>query len=107
MGPLIPDEIEKFLDRRLSHLIFRLDQPELQQRIKDHLIRQGVDITHESIFSDASGDRWSVFSLREESARPLVVELIENGFPPNIRGIDARPPRDGDKPGPSWQGRDG
>jgi hypothetical protein len=66
----------------------------------------GVDITHESIFYDAGGVRWSVFSLREESARHVVVELIENGFPPNIRGIDARPSRDGQKPGPLLPGGD-
>ncbi|MBU1275691.1 MAG: hypothetical protein KJ720_09970 [Proteobacteria bacterium] len=95
MGQLIPNEIEKYLDNNLSHLISRLDQPELQQRIKNHLINQGVEITHESILSDAEGARWSVFSLREKSARPLVVDLIENGFPPDIRGIDARPRREG------------
>lgn len=98
MGQLIPNEIEKYLDKNLSHLISRLDQPELQQRIKSHLVSQGIEITHESILSDEEGARWSVFSLREESARPLVVDLIENGFPPDIRGIDARPRREGQGP---------
>jgi len=65
-----------------------------------------VDITHESIISDAVGVRWSIFSLKTESARPLVVELIENGFPPDIRGIDAQPQREGDKAKPPFQRRD-
>ncbi|MCB2192510.1 MAG: hypothetical protein KQI62_13150 [Deltaproteobacteria bacterium] len=106
MGPLIPDEIEKYLDRRLSHLISRLDRPGLQKRIKDHLTRMDVHITHESIISDEVGVRWSIFSLRTESARPLVVELIEHGFPPDIRGIDAQPNRDGGKAEESLQRRD-
>lgn len=106
MGPLIPDEIEKYLDRRLSHLISRLDRPGLQKRIKDHLTRMEVDITHESIISDSVGVRWSIFSLKTESARPLVVELIENGFPPDIRGIDAQPRREADRTRPPFQRRD-
>ncbi|WP_338606273.1 hypothetical protein [Desulfoferula mesophila] len=107
MEPLIPKEIEKYLDRRLSHLISRLDRPGLQRRIKDHLTQLEVDITQESIIYDALGVRWSIFSLRTESARPLVVELIEHGFPPDIRGIDAQPQRDKEKPAPSapWRGR--
>jgi hypothetical protein len=100
MGPLIPDEVEKYLDRSLSHLISRLDRPGLQKRIKDHLTRMDVAITHESIISDSLGVRWSIFSLRAESARPLVMELIENGFPPDIRAIDAQPNRDARKPAP-------
>ncbi len=95
MGPLIPDEIEKYLDRRLSHLISPLNHPDLARRIKEHLIGLGVDIAHESIISDEDGMRWLVFSVREESARPLVMDLIENGFPPNIKGIDARPSQEG------------
>lgn len=90
----------------MSHLISRLDQPELQQRIKDHLTQMDVDITHESIISDSVGVRWSIFSVRSESARPLVVELIENGFPPDIRGIDAQPRREGDRARPPLQGSD-
>lgn len=107
MGPLIPDEIEKYLDRRLSHLISRLDRPGLQKRIKDHLTQMEVDITQESIICDAGGVRWSIFSLRTESARPLVVELIEHGFPPDIRGIDAQPRREKEKTAPStpWRVR--
>lgn len=105
MGPLVPNEIEKYLDRRLSHLISRLDRPGLQQRIKDHLTQREVDITHESIVSDSLGVRWSIFSLRIESARPLVMELIEHGFPPDIRGIDAQPSREGKKAGLPLSGR--
>ncbi len=90
MSRILPQEIEKYLDYRYSHLISRIDHPDLPARIRRYLEERGIVITQESTFADEADVGWAVFSFEGESARPLVLDLIESGFPESIRGIDAQ-----------------
>jgi hypothetical protein len=90
MDRVFPQEIEKYLDYRYSHLISRIDHPDLPGRIRQYLEKRGITITQESTFADETDVGWAVFSFKGESARPLVLDLIESGFPESIRGIDAQ-----------------
>lgn len=90
MSRVLPREIEKYLDHRYSHLVSRIEDPELPERIRRFLEQRGTRINQQGTIVDEAGDNWAVFSFQGESARPLVLELLENGYTENIRGIDAK-----------------
>ncbi|MCB2227079.1 MAG: hypothetical protein KQH53_10415 [Desulfarculaceae bacterium] len=90
MSRVLPIEIEKYLDHRYSHLVSRIEDPELPDRIRRFLEERGTRINQQGTIVDEAGENWAVFSFAGESARPLVLELLENGYPANIRGIDAK-----------------
>ena len=90
MSRILPIAIEKYLDRRFSHLIVRVDRPDLPGRMREYLEQRGVTVVRQTTFSDESNEGWAVFSMQGESTSPLVLELIEYGFPQSIRGIDAQ-----------------
>lgn len=90
MSRVLPREIEKYLDHRYSHLVSRIEDPELPARLRRFLEERGTRINQQGTIVDEAGDNWAVFSFAGESARPLVLELLENGYPANIRGIDAK-----------------
>lgn len=90
MSHVLPKEIETYIDRGLSHLISRIEDPELPGRIRSYLQERGTAIIQQSSFRDEQDVEWMVFSFKGESARSLVLELFEMGFPESILGIDAQ-----------------
>ncbi|MFH1032914.1 MAG: hypothetical protein V1806_00275 [Pseudomonadota bacterium] len=91
MNPLLPVEMEKTLSGAWSHLIFRSAGSDLRVRLCDYLGRKGVAIKKELVFQGMDGQPWLLVSLARADAGPLIMELIEQGFPQNIIGIDAKP----------------
>ena len=91
MEEVFPAELEQFLEPGLSYLVCRVDAPDLAEHLSDYLRQHNIPPERKHSFVDKSQNQWLVLSVGTDSARPLVLELIEGGFPATIYGIDANP----------------
>lgn len=86
----LPNQLEPYLDERLSHLIFRRPSPDLPQKVRDYLAGQGNDPIKEKTVSGEDGESWLIFSLDLADTRTLVLEMVGQGFGEGVLAIDAR-----------------
>ncbi len=92
MSPLLPAEVEKVLSGEACHLIIPSSTPELRSRLAAYLRGRGVEVVNELVFTGLDGQPWLLISLAQAYAGALILELMQQGFPQRITGIDAKPP---------------
>jgi hypothetical protein len=92
MEHLLPQELEEALSGDLSHLILKLDSPDVSGSLRSYLDRRGIAIREERVFRDQEQKTWLLLSFDQHSASALAMELVEEGFSGVIAGIDAKSP---------------
>jgi len=93
MERILPQELEKKLSGDLSHLILKLNSPDVAASVHSFLEHRGIAIREERVFRDEEQMTWLLLSFDRRSASALAMELVEEGFSGTIvAGIDAKGP---------------